>query len=209
MRVLSKYKNLSLLKISSYKLRLLKFKRTKWKKILVFYKYLSLKNCFINHKTILIKLNSWDRLSLKYKNFISLKRMYRLRYDGLNLINFKNFVFNNKFKELFKKDYSIEVILYKIGFCSSIYDAQNLIKNKKVLLNGYVFCDLKRILKKGDIIKIFKQLKYNNSLFSFNLYNNIIEIDFYNQTFIIIKEFEELKYSDLSLLFFENYYNLV
>ena len=103
MRVLSKYKNLSLLKISSYKLRLLKFKRTKWKKILVFYKYLSLKNCFINHKTILIKLNSWDRLSLKYKNFISLKRMYRLRYDGLNLINFKNSVFNNKFKELFKK----------------------------------------------------------------------------------------------------------
>jgi len=209
MRILLKYKNLSFLKISSYKLRLLKFKRTKWKKTLFFYKYLSLKNCFINHRTILVKLNSWDRLSLQYKNFMLLKKMYRVRYDGLKTFKFNNRILNGKQQNIFRMDYKLEVVLYKLGFCSSIYESQNLIKNKKVVLNDCIFSDLTRTLKKGDIIRILQKLKYNDSLFTFNIYSNILEIDFYNQTFIVLKEFEDLKYSDLSLMFFENYYKLV
>jgi len=209
MRILLKYKNLSFLKISSYKLRLLKFKRTKWKKTLFFYNYLSLKNCFINHRTILVKLNSWDRLSLQYKNFMLLKKMYRVRYDGLKTFKFNNRILNGKQQNIFRMDYKLEVVLYKLGFCSSIYESQNLIKNKKVVLNDCIFSDLTRKLKKGDIIRILQKLKYNDSLFTFNIYSNILEIDFYNQTFIVLKEFEDLKYSDLSLMFFENYYKLV
>lgn len=209
MRILQKYKNLSFLKLSSYKLRFLKFKRTKWKKTLVFYKFLSLKNCLFNHKTILIKFNSWDRLSLNYKNFMLLKKAYKTRFEGLSLINFNANILNGKQKNIYRMDYKLEVMLFNIGFCSSIYEAQNLIKNKKIYLNNLLFCTLKTTLKKGDIVHFKTPLTYTDSLISFNIYHNIVEVDFYNQMFIVVKDFEDLKNSDLSLMFFENYYNLV
>lgn len=207
MRILRKYKNLSFLKINSYKLRLLKFKRTKWKKAIVFYKFLTLKNCLFNHKTILIKYNSWERLSLQHKNLMLLKNMYKNRFDGLNLTNLH--VLKGKQKNIYQMDYILEVLMVNLGFSSSIYDAQNLIKNKKILLNNYLVCTLKTILKRGDIIKIKQTLVCSDSYINYNIYHNIIEVDFYNQTFIVIKDFEDLKYSDLSLMFFENYSKLV
>jgi len=209
MRLLPKYKNLSSSKLSSYKLRLLKFKRTKWKKTLFFYKFLSLKKCFYNHKNILIRLNFWNRLALHYKNFMILKQKYKKRFDGLMLINFQSVILNGKEKNIFKMDYTLEVMLFHVGFCSSIYEAQNLIKNKKIYLNNFLFCQLKKILKQGDIIQIKAPIKYINSFISFNLYYNVLEIDFYNQMFIVLKDFEDLKYSDLSLMFFENYSELI
>ena len=209
MRILRKYKNLSFLKLSSYKLRLLKFKRTKWKKALVFYKFLSLQNCLFNHKTVLIKYNSWERLALQYKNFMLLKNTYKNRFDGLNLINFNLHVLNGKQKNIYKMDYIVEVLMFNLGFCSSIYEAQNLIKNKKIFLNNHVFCTLKKTLKRGDIVEIKHPLVYTDFYKTFSIYYNIVEVDLYNQTFIIVKDFEDLKYSDLSLMFFENYSKLV
>lgn len=209
MRNIKKYKNLPFLKLNSYKFRLLKFKRTKWKKVLFFYKFFYLKKCFMNHKSILVKFKSWSRLSKQYKNFMLLKKMYKHRFSGLNLINCNKKNLVEKYKNIYLVNYILETMLFNIGFCTSVDEAQILIKTKKIVLNNQTICTLKKVLKKGDIIFINSKIKFNNSFYSFNIYHNIVEIDFYNQMFIVIKDFDDLKSSDLSLMFSDNYYKLV
>jgi ribosomal protein S4 len=113
-------------------------------------------------------------------------------------------------KCLVKPEYWIDILLWKLRFFNSSYEARQQIYNGVILLNnknilGNVY------LKSGDIITFKNFFKLNIELNNKYFLNNqkiysFVEIDYYTNTIIIIKDFFELELNDLCLLNTESYY---
>lgn len=207
MRFIKKYKNLYnhnlFLKYFSKK-RILKFNRPKWLKLKLFLK--RKKRKFLYNLTIIRSpYKYWDRIKRKYKEGLILKRVISNYYDNYlsrksfkNLLHLKINLLNTLILIFIKSLFRLEILLWKLNFFNSIYEAKQAIKNKKILINSK-FSSIKKFLKKGDII-VIKNLKKNLITSNFFLFFSFIEVDYYTNTILILKDPNEALKKDFYLL---------
>ena len=219
MRLKKKYKKFSKLNfiIKDFPIRLLKFHRTKWKKIQQLFlskKYFTRRKVFWSSKTLLYT-KRWSRCKLKYLTGVRLKNHFDCLFDQVfSFLFFKNLKYLNKKMDkileysiyIMKPEFRIDVLLWRLNFFSCCYHSKQNISTKKITVNGKNTYS-NYFLKKGDIIYVdnstyhihshFKHLlsKKSNTLRIFTF----IEIDYYTNTIIILKNYDELTENDIRL----------
>ena len=203
MRFLNKYKIHGNYTSASKKLplRVLKFKRTKWAKIKtkirpVFKRRVSKwskKNTFLNKK--------YNKNFNKKNTFNNNKRKKPAYLDLLRVsISLRGKFFLNKY-------FLTKLQTKKYVFISS-FSARLLINS------GYIFINNKTVkpnycVKKGDIISFDLPENCSSYLEVQSKYQKIrkffpfLEYDYYTNTFIVLKDWEELEKNDFALLFSE------
>jgi ribosomal protein S4 len=214
MRNKSKYKIFGKvgLFLKKYPLKILTFKRPKWN----IFKKKDLKkntNTTQNYSKIKGNCTFW----LKKKNFFKYGKEIKDIVSCLfsNSIKHKNIekqAINKKERTLFltscliKPILRIDILLYFLNVCRSAKQAKQLIYSKKVLVNNEVLSCYKKFLNLGDIItfndlnidlietkKVSIKYAQLNTIFSF------IEIDYYTNSFVIVKNLNGLSFKDISL----------
>ena len=168
-----------------------------------------LKAFYFNFVSIKSKINSWQRLRFFFKESLFMKNAVRKYFDG----QFSN----SYFKKLFKKprtrcfsissvfirpEFRLDILLWRLKIFSSVFFAKLAIRNKQVTVNG-LSKNFDFYLTKGDVIKLslvktcsLKEhfLKYFKVVFI----PSFIELDFYTNTIVVLKSFNNFKVDDLS-----------
>lgn len=199
MRTFKKYKSWSKTNIGSFfPLRLLKFKKTKWKKIKK--SLLRTKNTsfFYDYTTAIVRTKTWDRVKRYYKNKLLLALKLKQRYD-YKPQNQGSFLYEKTFylKNFIKNEYRIDFLVFILNFFSSVYEARQHIKNGHVLINSQTNRSDNYILSRGDIIVIekkkFKLPQRIKKEFKFSF----LEVDYYTQTIVILKDLQNINFQDV------------
>jgi len=174
MRFKKKYKSLSHLKIflNSIPNRVQKFKRSKWLKLKQSLSTRILKKPgFQKFSVIKLEYKSWEKINNNFKSGINLKRSLSALYDfSISVKALKNYS-----KLLFLKRnlcfiylyplFKIDILLYKINFITSIYEARQSLNNKQILVNGIKASNFYHA-KIGDVIKYNQK---QSSALTFNI----------------------------------------
>ncbi len=181
---MSKYKHLISLRESVRpNLRILNFKRPKWNFLKRDLKQRFLQENLIKYrrnpffflqKVVLTPLK-WTRLQQLYKISLQAKIRFVEFYNTtgmisgsysnrLNLHSLKRSYIQstNIYDFVVKFEQRLDIFLYRIGFCSSVAEAQLFISHRKIWLNGHIITQPHIILKAGDFIS-----------FDSNIYNTI------------------------------------
>ena len=222
MRLRCKYKGYNHLaqSFAQFPLRILKFKTTKWKKLQKSLSSSSNIKKFNENLSIKVSYKMWDKVSNYYKEGNRLKNIIFYLYDkSVSSSYFKSVLKNSSSKirnmylfTLLKPTFRLDILLWKANFFSSSYHARQYISNGDVLVNkrsvlGNFF------LSKGDVISFSekfdsllinpKKLKLKNSIGDFIL--TFVEIDYYTNTIVVVKNLSELTVYDFYLLLMESY----
>jgi len=221
-------------------LRILKFKRTKWKVLNFFIQkqksfnfYLCSKkrinklklkklktkliqsnfkfdNSFFskidsrlsfNNLKLQVPLKKWERLENVYKHALALKRSYYYLHNfNISYTQLKKFIF--RIKQIDKRqqflcsitqfDFRLDVLLWRLHFFKSTYEARTLINNGSVKVNS-LFIKGNYFLQKGDVISFTGNLDYILNLKRLKKrFNEIsfIEFDLYTNTIIVLESLE-------------------
>jgi len=205
MRIFKKYKSWSKTNASSFfPLRILKFKKTKWKKIKKNLLRTKNNSFFYNYTTTLIRTKTWDRVKSYYKNRLLLALNLKQRYDykpqnqGLFLYE-KTFYLEN----FIKNEYQIDVIVYTLNFFSSVYEARQSIKNGCVIINNQINRSDRVILSKGDVILIKKKKNELPQRVKKEFKFSFLEVDYYTQTIVVLKNLRDINSQDVMYNFIE------
>jgi len=196
MRKYRRYKLFSKLNLSFYYLRILKFKKTKWKQLQKVIKNIKLKKFIVNHKQKLILFNIWDRIKLSYKNKLKVRQHLKCRYD-VSKISFKNFLDYS-----IKQEFTLSTCLWHINMFKTLYETNIYISRGLVLVNNIVCNNFKKKLYCGDIISFKKDVDINLTHLRINneIFLTYLEIDYYLKIIVVIKDLKKLNFKDLSLL---------
>jgi len=91
----------------------------------------------------------------------------------------------------------LDILLYRLGFVSSLFEARHLISHKKIKINNCLNSSFSRLLNKGDIIsfvpsiemRIKERLKQQitNRNFYFNNFSNV-EVNLKTLKIVILRE---------------------
>jgi ribosomal protein S4 len=223
MRFLNKYKNFQSLKTipNLVSNRVLNFKRPKWKKIQKNFKRKKIKfvDIFLQKATY----KNWNKVKKTYKKGLELKRYldilsdvkFSISYYKKFLSNQTNSLFFTKnlvFNFLIKKFFRLDLLLWKLKIFSSPYESRQYIKNNVVLVNNKSSYEA-YFLKKGDIIKFksFSLLNYKNKILNnkgFDFLQSFIEIDYYTNCIIILKDLNTFSIEDFFLILYNQSINL-
>lgn len=218
MRFINKYKKISKLDRFNYPkfpLRILKFRRPKWsklqKQVLGFQK----SDCnFVNPLILKLSYKQWDKVQNYYKSGIQIKRkILALFDDSISLKSIKKQLSqglksNNSIflSVLVKPEFRIDILLWRLNFFSSSFQARQSINEKKITVNGK-FVSGNLFLEKGDVVAFdpTHSSLLDLSLIMARLYNHqkactFVEIDFYTQTLVVIKNPNEFTSDDFNLL---------
>lgn len=170
------------------RLELLKFKKQKWQKLILYLQRLQSRRkkkfrVFDFNKYYLPKF--YNLFKQKHKFDLLNKKKFILFYGNLlNMYLKKTVQFVNKnkkkalkkglninlfFLSLFEK--KLDVILYRAHFVKSIKNAQQLIRHKHIKINGKTAKNKFYVLKDGDIVKINQKI---HPLIYFNLIDSNI-----------------------------------
>lgn len=227
MRRVKKYKKYSNLReLSPYiPARISRFQRPKWK---FFQKKLEsvqkVQEYFVNPTVKKASSKYWEKSTDYFKEEIMLRRFLLNSFDSaIKLSNLKKKVKPSSSKTtkslllnyLIKPLFRIDILLSRLHFFSSSYQARQFISNGLVKING------KKVkpnfsLKKGDIVTLNLLTFQNNLKFSTifsrflnnNLFYSFVEVDHYTKTLVILKNLDEITDDDLNLLitdYFEIY----
>lgn len=211
MRLIRKYKIYTKTRnISRYPSRVLKFKRSKWLKIknLVLRQQKNTKRKFAYPNSLIIKVNKgrFDRLRLSYTNKILKKRLLLIELN-LNKRRIKTLTFQNEkirlarlrsyFKQMYYLDYA--VLMHKLS--SSVPESKEHLRQKKLLVNNNVASS--KTIKKGDFVHIKdKVICYKSMLNKYTRsrqFSSFTEFDPYSQSFVVLKNADEITNLDFSL----------
>lgn len=223
MRFLNKYKNFQSLKTipNLVSNRVLNFKRPKWKKIQKNFKRKKIKfvDIFLQKATY----KNWNKVKKTYKKGLELKRYldmlsdvkFSISYYKKFLSNQTNSLFFTKnlvFNFLIKKFFRLDLLLWKLKIFSSPYESRQYIKNNVILVNNKSSYEA-YFLKKGDIIKFksFSLLNYKNKILNnkgFDFLQSFIEIDYYTNCIIILKDLNTFSIEDFFLILYNQSINL-
>jgi ribosomal protein S4 len=223
MRFLNKYKNFQSLKTipNLVSNRVLNFKRPKWKKIQKNFKRKKIKfvDIFLQKATY----KNWNKVKKTYKKGLELKRYldilsdvkFSISYYKKFLSNQTNSLFFTKnlvFNFLIKKFFRLDLLLWKLKIFSSPYESRQYIKNNVILVNNKSSYEV-YFLKKGDIIKFksFSLLNYKNKILNnkgFDFLQSFIEIDYYTNCIIILKDLNTFSIEDFFLILYNQSINL-
>lgn len=209
--------------ILNCKKKITEFKRPKWSLYHNIIKKNIKRNFFLNPILLTQKRNSnkgveWEKKKLFFKKKLKLRRIFFHMYDNaLTKKDFKN-IYNMPTKikfnpalffknALIKFEYIAYIFLFKLNFFSSVYESKKAINNGLVFLNNKTFSPC-IFLKAGDVISFQKEninlKKIINSQFQKKFFRSYVEIDFYTNTVVIIKDFESLSIEDLTLFHSEH-----
>jgi len=212
MRFYKKYKNYY--KITSFfktfpVSRILKFNRPKWKKLQLFLNTkIGTQQTFFNHSILKVNYKHWDKLKNNYKDGLNIKSAICNLFDNSVSTQFfkKEFLSSTKFltknliaSSLFKLLYRIDILLWKLNFFESSFQARQAINNSNVLVNNKKVGSTSFVTK-GDtislinVVPVLKSKKNPTFLYSF------LEVDYYSNTVVIIKDLFQLSLEDSSLL---------
>jgi ribosomal protein S4 len=216
MRLQNKYTKFSKLSVL-YKespSRILKFHRTKWKKIQQLLFKNKTTNVLNSYKKVLL-IKKWSAYKARYSEGVKLKKYFDCVFDqAFSILFFKKLKFLNKAKNkvveyntyLMRPEFRVDIFFWRLKFFSSCYEARRFINENKIRVND------KKIhpnyfLKKGDIISFDSTIYHKNFLLKTLLLNQIntnkffsfIEIDYYTTTVVMLKNYRELNENDMSL----------
>jgi ribosomal protein S4 len=240
MRFVNKYKGYEKATIifERFPLRVLKFKRPKWKKVqkLILYR----KKSRAVKKNLLKKLSrepenrlfdafvnyldpyTWDRIKRYYENGRKIRTsILRLFDKTLVAKSFKKFLRRSKksfevtnvyLKMIVKPEYRLNILIWRLGFFRSSYEACQAINEKRVYVNSR--CVSKStLLCKGDVITFGPSYKQSNLVIqkirdSFLIPQSVltfVEIDYYSNSVVIVKGLSDLSTEDLYLMAKDHY----
>ena len=196
MRKYKRYKLFAKLSLNFYFLRILKFKRTKWKVAQKLIKNLKLNKYLLNFRKKLVLFNIWGRIKLEYKNKLKNQHYLKCRYDIAKIL------FTNSLVQNIKQEYTLSTCLWHLNIFKTLYEAHNYINRGLVLVNNNICFNLNKKLFCGDIISFNKELEINilNSRVSNEIYLTFFEIDYYLKIVIVIKDSGKISFQDLTLL---------
>jgi ribosomal 50S subunit-recycling heat shock protein len=228
MRAITKYKIFSktFSPITSVPIKILKFHRPKWKKA----QKALLKHTqqrliekksnliFKNHSILSCNSKRWDRYQQSFRTRLKLKKSIQILFGTavsnwyLKKIFFKkNYTTYKKLiqNSLFKTEYRIDILLWRLGFFTSCSLIKNILQKNEILLNSAVLKSL-TFLKKGDIIHLpkTKKLIFTSLNHKSLLFHSFLEIDYYTNTVVILKDLNSLSYKDFFLLT-RSFYNIL
>lgn len=179
--ILKKYKNKKKLKIQES-----------------FLPYTSFRNLKIR-----CSIKNWTRNNLYYKSSLLLQKYYYLLYDSnIAYKTLKKFVFAKKkqkgiteiFQTIFGLEFRVDVLLWKLRFFKSTFEARTFINTKLIQVNSKSIKG-NHILKKGDIITFHDNLYLAENLARLKknfLLQNFFEVNFYSNTIIILQSPDEI-----------------
>lgn len=136
-------------------------------------------------------------------------------FDNSVLIkSFKNVKLRKDLISLYfvKPLYRVDILIWYLNYFASSFEAKQCINSKIILINGKSVKSNYH-LKKGDIISFkkfenFKQinnmLKISQKYLDNNMYFSFLEVDYYSNIIIVIKNFDEIMEEDLQLLVEKN-----
>lgn len=186
----------------------------------IFKKFKIKQKGFSNNLSLQVFFKRWFKLKKKYSENLRLKRITSQIFDS----SIRNLFFKTELKKnsnslnkqfckiLIKPIFKINILLTKLFFFTSVYEANKVLQNKKVLLNGRSVRQPNVFLKKGDLITFsefsFKKLinTLNSSSF-FSFFYNFVEIDHYSKTIILLKDYDSLSNEDINLIY-KKYLNI-
>lgn len=240
MRFVNKYKGYEKATIifERFPLRVLKFKRPKWKKVqkLILYR----KKSRVVKKNVLKKLfrepenrlfdtfvnyldpYTWDRIKKYYENGRKIRTSILKLFDKtLVAKSFKRFLRRSKssflatdvyLKMIIKPEYRLNILIWRLGFFRSSYQACQAINEKRVYVNDR--CVSKStLLCKGDVITFSPSYKQSNlviqkirdSFLEPKSVLTFLEVDYYSNSVVIVKGLSDLSTEDLYLMAKDHY----
>lgn len=178
-----------------------------------YFKTLKKKKSLLNFKISLPQAR-WINYKRRYGFGVRLKKYFDCLFDkAFSYIFFKKLQFLNKkhIKDLeysiylIRPEFRIDIFLWRLNFFSSCYEARSFIHNKEIKLNESVISHANYFLKCGDVISFNSKKFYTKSKFKLFLNKRIsnfklftfLEIDYYTNTFFILKDFRHLTRQDL------------
>jgi ribosomal protein S4 len=198
----------------SFHQRILNFKRPKWKRI---QKIISKKNYsqkfLINNLRVKKRYKNWDKIEtyftqgLKSKNavFNYFDNALGIKHLEKSLRNSNNYlILETLLSCLIKPEFRIDILLARLGFFCTSYQARQSINSQSVRVNNKAVCG-NFFLRKGDVITLLDSLRVTVSK-SFRCFSpskkvfTFIEVDYYSNTIVIIKNLNELQLEDMHLL---------
>ncbi len=216
MRRAHKYKTYSRIDVSpKFPKRLLKLNRPKWnalkedlKVILADHENFNL----IDSDVILGETFGWDRVSRTYKSRLELYSSLSTRFDqSVKIRRLKSYRivsrFDNYVKHLAEGFFKTTALLWSTSFFKSSFeskqhiDSLGIIFNKKPLHSNefVVVGDVISVLDKDfNLSKNLNKYSENNQIFSF------VEVDYYAQSVVVLKNVESLSEDDLNLLLIDS-----
>jgi ribosomal protein S4 len=226
MRFLNKYKKIATLDRFIYPqlaLRVLKFRRPKWKK---FQKQVlnSKKSTpvFINPFILKNSFKQWEKVKNYYKSGLQFKKKLMVWFDdAANIKIIKKQVLKNQksnkdilLSTFLKSEFRVDILLWRLNFFPSSYSARQSLNEGSILLNGKPTLS-NTLLKKGDILSFrltkspssFSLKDTFSSIYTKQSFCSFVEVDFYTKTLVVIKDLNDLTLDDFSLIITE-YFDL-
>lgn len=187
--------------------KLLNFKKKKWKPLITHVLRLKFRRRkktlrrFDMNKFVIQRYYNWYKN--RYKNNNVLKQKFKLFYGSLSERRLKKMATkavrkirknnnpmtrNQHFLKFFDK--RLDSVLYKTNFTYSIKYARQLIRSKKITINGETQNDYSYILKTGDIVGVKKCIEKSTFLNISSCYN-----------FTILPRYLYINYRTLKILY--------
>jgi ribosomal protein S4 len=94
--------------------------------------------------------------------------------------NLKSWRFLNEIEFCSILERRVDILLYRLGFVTTLFEAKHLISHKKIKINNQENSSFSRLLKKGDIISFVPSVK---TLIKERLVKQLKSRDFYFNTF--------------------------
>lgn len=116
------------------------------------------------------------KLLLGFQRMSLLKKCLKTELKG----NLKSWRFVNEIEFCSILERRLDILLYRLGFVTTLFEAKHLISHKKIKINNQESTSYSRLLKKGDIISFVPSVK---PLIKKRLIKQIKIRDFYFNTF--------------------------
>ncbi len=216
MRRIHKYKTYSRIDVSpKFPKRLLKLKRPKWNLLKDDLKIiLSDQDNFnlIDSDVVLGDTFGWSRVSRTYKSRLEFYASLSTRFDqSVKVRRLKSYRivsrFDNYVKHLAEGFFKVTVLLWASSFFKSTFESKQHIDSLGIILNG---ASLKsnEFLYSGDVISVldknFNLQKNLSKYFDNNQILSFVELDYYSQTAVVLKDIQNLSEEDLNLLLIDS-----
>jgi ribosomal protein S4 len=177
---------------------------------------------FVNNFLTKVNFRYWYRVESHYENGRRIRNVHSSAFDGALDTNFYRdaLLFSKKScltdlvhsRVLLKPEFRLDILLWKLNFFRSSYQASQAISDRKVQVNG-CFRKGNYFLRKGDIISFnskyraeYLDLKESKSaFFSSKVIPTFVEVDYYSNCVVVLKDVEELTVEDFYLLIKDSY----
>jgi hypothetical protein len=197
--------------------RIKKFKNTKWKRLKTKFGKKFLRRNILNNQLIHARFSSWYKLKHYFKDSLKIKNRFLSSFQFFKTIKKDGFRKTSSYKKnlinwLILPYFNLSCLLWLLGLCASPYHAQKLVENSFVMLNGF-YIKNNTFLEEGDVIHVDSITPLSQNLRRKPL-QLFVEIDYYTNTFVILKRPDDLSFSSLSLILndsanltqYKNYY---